>query len=209
MAMWPDKNSTDWSDCSNFFANLTQRRVCNIPGSIMKSTALFKGMAYSILYMLSFTMLCLTSGCDKSNNIQTRCENDGNPQTGIINFTLIGQGDLYGNGIENIPKQNVIITNQGDWTALINAMNTNNNNSDSFTEVNIDFHCYQILAVFDNVKLYTGYSIDITEVAATENEIIVTVQNLLTGGVNPAITQPFHIVKISKSSKEIVFIAGE
>ena len=165
----------------------------------MKSTKLISGTKFSIFYILSCAVVCLTGGCDNAN---------GNLQPLIINPTLIGKGDLNGNGAENILKQNVIVTNQNDWTALIHAMNTVNNVSDSFTEIDIDFNSFQIVTAFDNVKPNGGHSIDITDVTVTESNITVTVQNLLTGGLNSVITQPFHIVKIPKSPKQIVFIAG-
>lgn len=84
-------------------------------------------------------------------------------------------------------------------------MNTRGNVSASFTEINIDFTNFQIIAVFDNIKLQGGHSIDITKISENENNIVVTIQNLLPGGINSVITQPFHIVKIPKSTKPVVF----
>lgn len=70
--------------------------------------------------------------------------------------------------------------------------------TNDFTDTNIDFNKYQIIAVFDQIYENGGYSIDITNV-------IVKVENLLTGGINSIFNQPFHIIKISKSGKPILF----
>jgi len=126
--------------------------------------------------------------------------------TSYGDFVTIGKGDLYGNGDENIPKQNIVITNQVDWTNLISAMNTRNNVSNRFTETNIDFNRFQIIAVFEEIKHSGGYSIDITEVMEAEDSIIVTVENLKTGNFTSVVTQPYHIVKITKSVNPIEFV---
>ncbi|MDN3491936.1 hypothetical protein [Winogradskyella bathintestinalis] len=46
---------------------------------------------------------------------------------------LIAEGNLYGSGEEGIQKQNLVITSNDDWKALINQMNSVNNVSSSFT----------------------------------------------------------------------------
>jgi hypothetical protein len=152
-----------------------------------------------MICIFSCAIACFIFGCDNSNgSLQVK-----------ITPNLIGKGDLYGNGAENIPKQNIVIKNSIDWTDLINAMNTVNNVSYDFTEVDIDFNSYQIVAAFDNVKQNAGHSIDIVEIIETENSINIRVVNLLTGGLNSVITQPFHIVKIPKSPKPVVFNTSE
>lgn len=165
----------------------------------MKSIEVTKRTSLTMICIFSWAITCFTVGCESSN---------GSLQMKIMP-EIIGKGDLYGNGAENIPKQNIVIKNSIEWTALINAMNTVNNVSDGFAEIDIDFSSYQIVAAFDNVKLNAGHSIDIIEIIETENSINIRVENLLTGGLNSVITQPFHIVKIPKSSKQVVFNTSE
>jgi hypothetical protein len=59
--------------------------------------------------------------------------------------------------------------------------------------------------VFDEVKSDGGWSIDITNIENQENQIVVTVTNLHTGNITSVMTQPYQIVKIPVSDKEIVF----
>jgi hypothetical protein len=135
------------------------------------------------------------------------CHEDDKPQTPqSFQVVLIAKGDLHGNGAEKIPKQVIIISNNNDWLALINAMNTRNNVSNSFTETSIDFNRFRIIAAFDDIKPNGGHSIDITEVVETDDSIKVKVDNLKKGDATSIITQPFHIVKITKSAKPVVFL---
>jgi hypothetical protein len=112
---------------------------------------------------------------------------------------------LYGAGSEGIAKQNLAIQTQEEWNNLITAMNSVNNVSNNFTETDIDFSKYQVLAIFDEVKGSGGWSIDITGVTEYQDEIIVTVENLQKGGTATVMTQPYYIVKIPKSDKKIIF----
>jgi D-arabinose 5-phosphate isomerase GutQ len=83
-------------------------------------------------------------------------------------------------------------------------MNEVNNVSSSFTETNINFSNYDIVAVFRNPISNSGSSVDITNIVENQTQRLVTVQ-YLTNGFNSNIAQPFHIVKIPKSSKPLIF----
>jgi len=120
-------------------------------------------------------------------------------------YVLIGQGALFGSGEEGIVRQNLVITDDVSWQNLVSQMNTRNNVSDGFTETNIDFNTYEVIAVFDEVKGNGGWTIDITSIEYQANQIVVSVTNLTTGNVSSVITQPYQIVKIPVSNKEIVF----
>lgn len=123
-----------------------------------------------------------------------------------ISPILIGHGDLYGNGKEDITKQNLIISSNKAWTELINKMNSVNNETDNFTETEIDFSHFTLLAVFDEIKMSGGYTIEVTSVVENRNDLTVTIRRLSPkGGVYTVITQPFHIVKIPITDKKIIF----
>ena len=115
---------------------------------------------------------------------------------------LIGQGNLYGNGGEKIPQQNIVITNSEEWEILKTAMNCVH----TFTTAFVDFSTYQVIAVFDEIKGTGGWTIDIVDVTEYSDKIVVEVTNLEKGDDTCIMTQPFHIVKIPVSCKEIVFV---
>ena len=122
-------------------------------------------------------------------------------QSTEITFTEIGKGNLDGNGSENVSQSTLLINNQTDWQNLIDQMNSVNNISNSFTETTIDFDSYSIVAIFLDIKP-TGWEVSITNITENETNISVSIQE--TEMDNTVITQPFHIVKIPKTNKEIM-----
>ena len=123
-----------------------------------------------------------------------------------IDTVLIGQGELYGNGQEDIPEQKAVIRDSETWNELLQKMNSVNGVSDSFTETDIDFTKYMVVAVFDKVENTGGYSIQIEKVLDVGKEIKVIIYKTSPGGfTTQVITQPFHIVKIPASSKRVIF----
>lgn len=146
--------------------------------------------------MILFLTLLIQS-CSSSSDADFESRN--------VEAVLIGKGNLYGNGAENITRQNRVIYTTADWNNLMQQMDTRNPVSATFSETDIDFGAYQVIAVFDEIKNSGGHTIDITAIAENQNNITVTVQNLNTGGATSVMTQPFHIVKIPKSKKTVVF----
>lgn len=138
--------------------------------------------------------MLFTLSCANNNN-----ENDFEPQT--ITPVLIGKGHLNYNTFYT--KQNIVITNNSEWQTLLNNFNSINNNiTATFTETNVDFNNYQIIVAIDAKNSST--SVDITNIIENTNNIAVTIQNLQLG-ITQDVANPFHIVKIQKSTKPVVF----
>ena len=147
--------------------------------------------------LLVILVLTIFIGCIK---------NDDEFLSFTISPILIGNGDLGGNGKENITKQKLIISSNETWVELMNKMNSVNYETANFTETEIDFSNFIILAVFDEIKMSGGYTIEITSVVENQNNLTVTIHLLSPKGVAPGvITQPYHIVKIPKTEKIIFF----
>ena len=118
-----------------------------------------------------------------------------------INITpvLIGKG----NDITGLTQISTRITNQTNWNLLLSSMNSVSN---TFTETTIDFVNYDVIAIIDSERPCTNFSININNIV--ENEDNITVQSSSSGDVNncfTAIVQPYHIVKIPKSPKPVIF----
>ena len=122
-----------------------------------------------------------------------------------VDFTTVGKGELNGNGAENIPQQQIIIRSSSRWNDLLAQMNSLNNEANGFTETDFNFSNVILIAVFDELQSNGGYSIDITNVFQTDGEIFVEVGKLQKGDDTPLITQPYHIVKFSKTDVPISF----
>lgn len=123
-----------------------------------------------------------------------------------LDFTTIGKGALSGNGAENITPQNTVISNSNDWQMLIAAMDSYNNVSRSFSEINIDFNVYMVVVVIDAIRPHSGYSIQIINIEEPTNNTNITVEYNQKNEGYTVVCQPFHIVRIHKTNKNIVFL---
>jgi hypothetical protein len=137
-------------------------------------------------------VLFLTLSCANNNN-----EIDFEPQT--ITPVLIGKGIHSGSAVQS----NSVITNQKDWLQLMNSLTTEN--TSNFTETNIDFNNFQLLISVDSIRPDTGYSINISNVIENSTNITATITSINGGNGYTVLSQPFHIVKIPKSTKPVVF----
>ncbi|WP_163400217.1 protease complex subunit PrcB family protein [Flavobacterium fluviatile] len=143
-----------------------------------------------------FTILFLLTGCSNDNDNNDSGQSD-------VEFKVIAQGDPSPSQTENISKSNFVVKNTESWNAFLSKMSSYE--TSKFTETSIDFTKYQIIIVFDQVYGNGGHSIDITKITENNNSIFVHVEKLLKGNIATVVTQPYHIVKIAKSPKKVVF----
>lgn len=150
-------------------------------------------MKKAILIYLLLIFVCSCNSNDDDSNIIN------------IDSTLIAKGNLYGNGTEGITEQNMVINNETTWDNLITQMDLVNDESDYFSEIDIDFAEYKVIAVFDEIKENGGYSLELNINSNSEN-IIVSITDLVPeGNATTVITQPYYIVKIPTTDLPIIF----
>ena len=143
---------------------------------------------------LILSILLTIYSCNKNDDNQVFPQNK--------EFNVIYSGVLSGNGSEGIIQSNMVINNTTDWQNLIIQMNSFNNVSGNFSETDIDFDNYLIIAVFLEVKP-NGWEVQINNITENENSLVVsTNENEFDSSV---ITQPFSIVKIRRTEKTIEF----
>lgn len=120
-----------------------------------------------------------------------------------INFQLIGKGNLIGNYVN---PQNTIITNSIQWNNFLNQIDsTTYQTSASFITTYINFNEFIVIVVVDEIYPSGGHSIDITKMEDYPKYIDINVEKSLKGNVTSIITQPYHIVKIPKTTKSLLF----
>jgi len=130
-------------------------------------------------------------------------ENEENDVASIpINSQLIGKGYISSH---SMPQQNIAITNTTQWNNFLTDLDSSYNVSGSFTETNIDFNQYMLIVAFDQVYNNGGHSIDIIAIDESSQSINVDIEKLLQGNTTSVITQPYHIVKIPKILKPVVY----
>lgn len=149
------------------------------------------------LLLLLCSIFFVTISC-RDNHDDEQLENKKQ-----INFQLIGKGNLTGN---YTAQQNTVITNTTQWNNfLVQIDGQNNHPSAGFTETNIDFDQFMVIIVIDAVYPNGGHSVDIMTVDENSQNIEVDVEKLLQGNVTTVVTQPYHIVKIPKILKPVIF----
>ena len=149
------------------------------------------------LLLLICSIFFVTISC-RDNHDDEQLENKNQ-----INFQLIGKGNLTGN---YTAQQNTVITNTTQWNNFLSQIDGQNNHpSADFTETNIDFNQFMVIVVIDAVYPNGGHSVDIMTVDENSQNIEVDVEKLLQGNVTTVVTQPYHIVKIPKILKPVIF----
>ncbi|MBT4541311.1 protease complex subunit PrcB family protein [Candidatus Woesearchaeota archaeon] len=104
-------------------------------------------------------------------------------------------------------KENYVIKNSLEWNNLLDVV------SPLRLYINpdlpdINFEEEMVIAVFQGSQPSSGYSIEITKIIEKDNSIEIIVKeksapkNQL---VLTMVTEPYHIVKVKKSDKEVVF----
>jgi hypothetical protein len=154
---------------------------------------------------LSILLLVLFSSC---SNDDTTAPLPFEPVD--VAFSLIGKENY--SSFDGVSR-NLVISNETDWTTLKNILNAssialglgNLHTENNFVETTVDFNNYTVIAVIDQGYSNGGHSIDITSIIEYENNIVVTVEKLLTGNITLIVTQPYHIVKIPLTTKPITF----
>ncbi|GAB5564753.1 MAG: hypothetical protein Wins2KO_18160 [Winogradskyella sp.] len=147
--------------------------------------------------LIALSVLLFVLNCKSTSN--------SNQMKSMNNEMLIDKGNLYGAGAEGITKQNLIISNASDWKTLIQKLDQVNKVSDSFSETEIDFEKYNVIAIFDKVKNTGGHSIALEISKSTEHIIVNVSFNSPQDMATTVMTQPYIIVKIEKSELPIIF----
>lgn len=122
-----------------------------------------------------------------------------------VEYSQIAMGVLNGNGAENLESQNIVITNTMEWENLIVRMDFRNNVSDSFIEKNIDFDKYMVIVAIDSIRPHSSYSITINQIREFKNNIRIDIVSRKGDAGYNVIVQPFHIVKMPRHSKDVIF----
>ena len=132
---------------------------------------------------------------------------DGVFTSTVITPILVSKGDYFNVYDPSITEQKLVLKTATEWNNLISSIYEYA--LDSFfvdtADRNINFSQYQIIAVIDE-PCPPIQTIDITDITEYADKIVVTYTNLDTTRFIMAVAhQPYHIVKIPASNKNVVF----
>ncbi|QNM86422.1 hypothetical protein H9W90_04670 [Polaribacter pectinis] len=137
-----------------------------------------------------------------TNCTNSESENEPEKFPFLIQFVEIGKGNLTGSGFENILETKTIIKNIEDWNSLVSQMNSIENVSNGFATNEINFDTHYIIATILELKS-SGWEVEITEITENSDNLVITTKEIDFSTLN--YSQPFHIVLIPKTEKEIIF----
>ncbi|PZW43883.1 protease stability complex PrcB-like protein [Mesonia algae] len=123
-----------------------------------------------------------------------------------ISLKKISQGNLYGNGQEQIDEQQMVITSQEDWINLKKKIISTGNSSNDLPNLSIDFKERILIVLFDKQQTTGGHSIEIVESEQTPDKIIFKYRKSHPEGMATSVmTQPYYLASIIKTNREIIF----
>ena len=135
----------------------------------------------------------------KDNDIE---KEDETPKE--IQFVVISQNEFHEGTKNGLLDINLVITNNNLWNDLKSKMSGTTDDPD-FSEEEIDFSKYQVIAIFDKTHNTGGWSIDVTDITEYLDKIVVSVSNLKTGNTAHESSSPYQIIKIPGLGKPIEF----
>ncbi len=150
--------------------------------------------------ILSSLLLFSILGCTSSSSIT--------PAVSFpikLNYSLIKSTNLSGSGIETLQSQNLVITTQAQWLSLIQSIDAVDAISTTFSETNIDFNQYNVIAIFDQIRPHSGFALNLTQVVELESTINISYSTTNAQAGFTVLILPIKIIKILKSSKPIHF----
>ncbi|WP_430612055.1 hypothetical protein [Flavobacterium sp. JP2137] len=150
-----------------------------------------------------FLMLWLFLGvmaCSNDNNSQIEKEVDEfSPvkleMDNVVQSSVVLQNSTMGN--HPYASRHLVIDHAADWQILSEQI--------SMLQETVDFDAFTVIAVFDQPRTDLGCTIDITEVKEFKKHLQVTFDRLQKVGIAQMPSLPFHIVKIPKTDKQVVF----
>lgn len=127
------------------------------------------------------------------------CATTSTQSNDILQLITLSKGN--GSGSEGFEQGNFIIKNVNQLKSYGRLANFDNNS--------IDFSREIVLIAIDKIRNSGGYGIEISNAKIVDNKVLVSIDYSspkLNDMVTMALTQPYHVVKMKRTDKEIVFI---
>jgi len=152
------------------------------------------------LFFTFYSVLTLIS-CSKTE--ETLVPDNFTPIT--IVPEVIKKGNFLGGDVI-FPQQNTIISDTAGWNSIIVTLN---NYQNKIEDINVNsspnFNDYTYIAFFDSVKYDGIHAIGTSNITENATNIVITISYTVTTPNVQSVTQPYHVIKIPKSTKPIIF----
>lgn len=148
------------------------------------------------LFLGAWLLLGITA-CSK-DEIQQEEKQEVVNEIATVNVAFENVLNSNVHSIHPLAQNHLIIDNATDWKNLQDQIIT-------VPQTTIDFNVFTVIAVFDQPRTDTGCTIDVIAVTEFNSKLEVTVDRFNKVGFALAPSTPYHIVKIPKTDKPVVF----
>lgn len=172
-------------------------------------------MNIKLYVLIASAVILIMSGCVEEKP-DLKMENDVNDSinktNNLLNDTTIKEKEIpfetvskgLNSGYEE--RKKYAITDNSDWMNLWDMHVSIVEPKPPLPEV--DFNQEMVIAVFFGSIASGGYTIEITKVIENKTNLVVFVKEIIPGKgciVSEGETSPYHIIKIQKVNKEVIF----
>jgi hypothetical protein len=152
---------------------------------------LLKMQSFILIFISVFTLLS--------------CSNDDDVTFTPQNITPILI--VKGNENNNLVQQNTKVSNSVQWNDILESFSSQT--VSTFTETDIDFTQFDVLVCLDVPRYHTAHAIEMVSIIENQEIIEVNIEQTVFGVGFSAVIRPYHIVKIPKTTKPVVFVVIE
>lgn len=148
------------------------------------------------LFLGAWLLLGITACSKDEIQHKGKLEDVNEISTVTVDFENVLNGNIH--STHPLAQNHLIIDNATDWKNLQDQIRL-------VPQTIIDFNAFTIIAVFDQPRTDTGCTIDVIDVTEFNSTLEVTIDRLNKVGLATAPSLPYHIVKIPKTDKPIIF----
>lgn len=187
------------------FEEFYTHRKLNNPKNFRSFLKILIKMKYGVISMfLLFLPSAAFFSCGTSKNL----EDEQIEQPESIPFTTIAQGALFGGGQEGFDEEKTtlsVIRTADEWEKLKTQLNSVNVVTGGFKDGDLDFEREMVIACIDRLRGSGGHEIAVDSILEDDNRLLVNIHHNGPGETSATVlTQPFYIVRITKSDKTLV-----
>lgn len=124
----------------------------------------------------------------------------------LVDFTPIMNATLYGDGEEGFTQGGIVIRNEQE---LENFRTKANSVNETMEGIAVDFNKEMLLVYVDQVRGNAGHSLEFELIHETESSITAEIKHEVSEMAAEVISQPFVVVSVLKSDKEVKFVLNE
>jgi len=151
--------------------------------------------------LLTAFAVCLLAGCQDDDS--QPANNNADPIA--VEFETVAKNDFSGNPV---PEGNFVINTEAEWNYFVDLANSIYDNQwEPLVNVTVDLGNYTYLVTMDEWHGNGGHAIGFVSITEANGSIVADVEDSDPdeGAVTTVHSQPYHIVRIDKTTLPVTF----